>query len=100
MKTSLCQLLDDYLDHDLGPAENTNFVAHISECPSCQQAVSDHERLKNLLTEAVGVEPIPEDLVAKIEGGLQLRRRQRWVAASAALAATAAAIWLVSRHFP
>src|SRR5438874_1760968 len=101
MKTSLCQALDDYLDHDLAPAESVRFVAHLSECPSCRQAVAEHQRLENLLGETVArLETAPGNLVMQIEGGLRLARRRRWVAAAAALAATAATICLVARQFP
>jgi anti-sigma factor RsiW len=100
MKTSPCQSLDDYLDHDLEPAELARFVAHLSECPSCEQAVADHQRLENLLGEAVELDAVPENLVVRIESGLQLRRQRRWVAAAAALAATAATIWLIARNLP
>jgi anti-sigma factor RsiW len=100
MKTHLCQLLNDYLDHDLEPDEKAHFVAHLSECRNCRQAVANHRRLKNLLEEAVRLEPIPESLIPKIEARLGLRRWRRWIAGSAALAATAATIWLITHHFP
>jgi len=99
MKTSPCQLLDDYLDHDLEPAERTRFVAHLPECASCRQAVEEHERLKTLLAEAVDLERVPENLITQIEAGLRLwRRRRRWIAAAAALTAAAATILLVARN--
>jgi len=101
MKTSLCQSLDDYLDHDLTPAERVRFVAHLPECPSCSQAVADHQRLETLLGEAVArLEPTPQDLVVQIEARLRLARRRRWIAAAAALAASAAVIWLVVHNLP
>jgi anti-sigma factor RsiW len=100
MKASLCQSLDDYLDHDLVPAERARFVAHLSECPSCKQAVEENQQLENMLVEAIGLEPVPRNLVAQVKDRLRLRRRRRWVAAAAALAATAATVFLVVRNLP
>jgi hypothetical protein len=100
MKSSPCESLDDYLDHDLDPADSAHFVAHLPECPSCQHAVAEHQRLETLLGEAVGLEAVPENLVMQIETGLQPRRQRRWVAAAAGLAATAAAIFVVARNLP
>jgi hypothetical protein len=100
MKPSLCQLLQDYLDHDLVPAERARFVAHLPECPSCKQAVEENQRLENMLVEAIGLEPVPRNLVAQVKDRLRLRRRRRWVAAAAALAATAATAFLVVRNLP
>jgi hypothetical protein len=99
MKRPPCQLLDDYLDHDLEPGDHTRFVAHLSKCPSCQQAVADYNRLENILTEAIALEPIPENITARIEAGLQRQGLWRWGVASAMLAATAAAIWLIAHYF-
>ena len=98
MKISICQLLDDYLDHDLDPVERSQFIAHLSECSSCRQAIAEQERLESLLAEAnARLEPSPVGLVIQIEECLRQNRRRRWVVVAAAVAATAAAICLVCR---
>jgi len=96
-----CQLLEDYLDHDLTGTDLSRFIDHLLECTLCRQAVADHKRLQSLLTEASArLEPIPEKLVPRIESRVKSARRRRIAGTAAALAATAAALWLLTRYLP
>jgi len=47
-----CQLLDDYLDHDLTGDDLARFTAHLPGCAECRRAVGEHQRLTALLAEA------------------------------------------------
>jgi hypothetical protein len=96
-----CQFLDDYLDHDLAQAEVALFVAHLSECPKCREAVAEHHRLETLLANATSrLEPVPSHLVPRIESRVRMVRRRRWAGFSASLAASVAVAWLLSRYLP
>ena len=97
----MCQFLDDYLDHDLAQAEVALFVAHLSECPKCHEAVAEHHRLETLLADATSrLEPVPSHLVPRIESRVRMVRRRRWAGFGAGLAASVAVAWLIGRYLP
>lgn len=98
MNASPCQSLDDYLDHDLSGEDRSRFVAHLTNCADCRRAVEEHERLTALLVEATG--PVPVGLTERIERRLRMARWRRVTAVAAALAATAAGVWLLGRYLP
>jgi len=96
-----CQFLDDYLDHDLAQAEVALFVAHLSECPKCHEAVAEHHRLETLLADATSrLEPVPGHLVPRIKSRVRMVRRRRWAGFGAGLAASVAVAWLIGRYLP
>ncbi len=101
MLMSPCQLLDDYLAHDLIGDEHTRFVAHLPDCPECRRAVREQQRLDDLLMEATAeLEPVPAGLTGRIERRLRAARRRRVAAALTALVAAVAGLWLFGRPAP
>jgi anti-sigma factor RsiW len=98
MTPTPCQSLDDFLAHDLTGEALARFTAHLTDCPGCRRAVSEHERLDALLAEATA--PVPAGLSDRVERRLRTTRRRRVVALAAALAATVAAVWLLGRTVP
>jgi hypothetical protein len=101
MNISECQFLDDYLDHDLAQAEVALFVAHLSKCPNCRQAVAEQHRFETLLADATSrLEPVPSHLVPRIKSRVRMVRRRRWAGIGAGLAASVAVAWLISRYLP
>src|SRR5262245_4773789 len=96
-----CQSLDDYLAHDLTGDARVSFVAHLANCPECRRTVEEYERLSAVLAAATAqMEPVPVALTGQIERRLRNSRRRRLAGVAAALAATAAALWLFTRPVP
>src|SRR5689334_2034484 len=98
MEPTLCQSLDDYLAHDLTGDTLARFTAHLTDCPDCRRAVSEHGRLGALLVEATA--PVPAGLTERVERRLRVTRLRRVAVAAAALAAAVAVIWLFGRPTP
>jgi anti-sigma factor RsiW len=98
MIPSPCHSLDDFLAHDLLDDERARFTAHLRDCPECRAAVSDQQRLDALLVEAaVCRTPVPASLLERVRQRLRAAWRRRLAVAAAALAATVALVWLLSR---
>jgi predicted anti-sigma-YlaC factor YlaD len=85
MKTE-CQRFQDLLlgglDESLAPADQARLDAHLSECPTCLDAMRDHVVLRSLLREvgrpAVDPSPpLPEDLVARCTQAMKAARSGR-----------------------
>jgi hypothetical protein len=97
MTVTPCQLLDDYIGHDLIGDERERFEAHLPACLACQQVIREAKGLESLLSSAVvRLEPVPHDLISRTE--LRLRSvRRRFAAGLAALAASVVIVVLVSR---
>jgi Putative zinc-finger len=93
----LCQLLNDFLAHDLAGDERQRFVEHLAGCPACREAVAENQRLTGRLIEAVErMEPVPSALAGRVERRIRVVRRRRIAFAALALAASVAliAVWL------
>src|SRR5947208_10702566 len=101
MTPPVCPLLDDYLAGVLGDADRARFAAHLPDCPECGRAVSEHESLAALLSEAVArLDALPAGLSERVGRRVRAARRRRLAAATAALAAAVAGLWLFSRSAP
>jgi anti-sigma factor RsiW len=96
---SPCRALDDYLANDLTGDDRASFIAHLPNCPDCQTAIREQERLGRLLSDATAVqEPTPVLLVARIERRLRATRSRRVAAVAAGVALLiGGASWLLSR---
>jgi anti-sigma factor RsiW len=101
---SLCDMLDDYIAHDLAAPERVRFEAHLALCPACRQSTEAERYLDSLLAEA-GSGPIPGGLSERVRRRLLAARRRR-VAAGLALVAACAIVcvlagqWLTSHQLP
>jgi hypothetical protein len=101
MIPSVCSLLDDYLAHDLSGAELARFIAHLSDCPDCQQIVREHARLDSVLTAAIAsLQMVPTGLTDCVARRLRSSHRRRIAFVAAAAAAVVAMIWAISRIIP
>jgi len=101
MNASLCELLDDYVAHDLTGDERARFAAHLSDCAACRRAVDEQRRLDSLLVEATArLVSVPASLAERVERRLRIARSRRLAAGVALLAATAAAICIWLRNPP
>jgi anti-sigma factor RsiW len=99
MNVPPCHLLDDYLAHNLRGDDEARFLEHLSGCPTCRQAVQEHERLAALLVEASSqLEPLPAGLTERIALRLRAARRLRAVALVAAALVAMTAMWLITRE--
>jgi anti-sigma factor RsiW len=101
---NFCEMLDDYIAHDLAAPERARFEAHLALCPACRQNVEAERYLDSLLVEA-GSGPIPGGLSERVHRRLVAARRRRVAAGLAALAACAivcvlAGQWLTSHQLP
>jgi len=98
MKPTPCQLLDDYVAHDLTGDARARFEAHLPMCPECQRTLREERGLDALLTAALTqFERLPEGLNENVRRRLGEARRRRRVAAVAALAACIVVIIGVGR---
>jgi hypothetical protein len=59
------QLLCDYIDGTLQPENRNRFKAHVSECSSCAEVLTDAEWAADFLHHVPAIEP-PEELVTGI----------------------------------
>jgi anti-sigma factor RsiW len=105
MDTPACGHLDDYLADALTADERQTFVDHLAGCAACRQQVDEAECLHRLVAEAVVVgNPVPTDLVGRIERRLRARRRRvvAWAgsAAAAVLVAAGMTVWLTRPPAP
>jgi hypothetical protein len=101
MIPSVCSLLDDYLAHDLSGNELARFIAHLSDCPDCQQIVCDQARLDSVLNRAIASsQPVPTGLTARVARRLRASHRRRIAFVVAAAAAVVTMIWAISRIVP
>jgi hypothetical protein len=101
MNASNCEQLNAYLGKWLTDSEHAEFVAHLAVCPPCRHAVTEQERLDQLLVEATARrQPAPEGLIDRIEGQLRrvrYRRRLAWAAglSVAAMVVVSFAVWML-----
>jgi anti-sigma factor RsiW len=101
MSSETCSAVDDYLAGDLFGDERARFVAHLSECADCRRAVHEQERIDALLRDAVaGLESAPAGLTVRVRHALRVARRRRAAVALTALAASVAAVGILSRPTP
>ncbi len=105
MEPSCCRWLDDYLARDLADGERDRFIAHLTACPACRQAVDQAQQLDALLGEATErLEAVPADLADRVRVRLhraRLRRLAGMVATfAAAVALLAGTAWLLGRPSP
>lgn len=59
------ELLCDYIDQTLDPAQRQAFTAHVDTCPACAQLVADVTGATNFLERVSDVEP-PRELITRI----------------------------------
>jgi hypothetical protein len=98
MPSTLCQLLEDYMNHDLTPADCARFETHLRECAPCRQALGEERDLDALLSTALR-EPLPGGFEGNFQLRLRAAKRRRLIAAMVAVAASVALIVLVFRPF-
>jgi anti-sigma factor RsiW len=94
---NLCEMLDDYVAHDLVPPERARFEAHLALCPACRQSVEAERCLDSLLAEAA-TGPVPEGLSERVRWRLVAARRRR-VAAGLSLLAACASAFVLAGHW-
>ncbi|MFN3285300.1 MAG: zf-HC2 domain-containing protein [bacterium] len=96
-------LLSGYVDGALSAHEAAEVAAHLAECPSCRETVSDLLALRRLLAAAKPPDPDPELLSRLLRADLGARRPRlyvtRWLAVAAATALLTVASARVS-HLP
>ncbi len=98
MTATPCQLLDDYLAHDLTGEEHARFEAHLPNCVACRRIVWEEQALKNLLTTAVErLEPVPGEVISRTQRRLRSVRRRRFAAGITMIAASIVILVFVSR---
>jgi Putative zinc-finger len=98
MSVTPCQLLDDYIAHDLSADERTRFEAHLTGCRACQRVILEETELGILLTTAVEtLERVPHDLILRTAHRLRRVRHRRIAGGLAALAAAVVVLVFVSR---
>jgi anti-sigma factor RsiW len=99
MNPVLCQLLDDYLAHDLAKADCARFTAHLANCAACRQAVSEQDRFDRLLEQVVDhLNAVPERLVEATARRCKRQRRIRQALVATGL--VAASIFLALLLLP
>jgi hypothetical protein len=102
-----CKLARQLLDFarprraELEPAEWEDLEAHLAECPECGPLAQMERQMDRRLGQVMQAVLVPPDLHSRIVTRLEterksrLHKRQRWVAASLAAAATVlVAIWI------
>ena len=100
------EYLDLYLDNQLDPETHRRVAQHLSQCTSCDEALSQRQRVKGLLKKSVGNQSVPNDLQSKIQERIRksqtpnnvvpLRRvmsAPRWLLAAAAALVMVAGSW-------
>lgn len=96
-------LLSGYVDGALSAHEAAEVAAHLAECPSCRETVSDLRAVRRLLAAAKPPDPDPELLPRLLRADLGARRPRlqlgRWFAVAAATALLTVASARVS-HLP
>lgn len=56
----LVELVTDYLDNALGPADRARFEAHIAACPGCDIHLRQMQLTLELVGSTAGMETAPE----------------------------------------
>jgi anti-sigma factor RsiW len=98
MNPSPCQLLDDYVAHDLTGDDLARFEAHLPDCSQCHRAVREERQLDAMLSEAVTrLDPSPEGLSKRVERRLRVAQHRRVAAVVLASAASVVIMVLVGR---
>lgn len=96
-------LLSGYVDGALSAHEAAEVAAHLTECPSCRETVSDLRALRRLLAAVTPPDPDPELLARLLQVDPGTRRHRlnvpRWLAVAAATALLAVVSARVS-HLP
>jgi hypothetical protein len=87
MPYTLCQLLEDYVSHDLSAADCARFEAHLEECLSCRQSLGQEHRLEALLGAGLS-ESLPPGFGDRLDLRLRAAKRRRLRAGVAAVAAS------------
>jgi anti-sigma factor RsiW len=98
--THVDELLARYCEGDLSAADSREVARHLGECAACRAAESEVRRGVEL-ARALSFEPLPKDVVLRIERALEsapsARRVSPWLAAAGVLA-TAAVLLVTLRH--
>jgi predicted anti-sigma-YlaC factor YlaD len=107
------EMLSRYLDNEMSSDDRNSVAAHLAQCPACQVAYADQQRLWGLLGR---VEPVqPPDVIAAVEA--RLLEHRGWVSflpglrlrtvgyAAAAMVLVGLSVWAgiwagTSRHKP
>jgi hypothetical protein len=98
MNPSPCQLLVDYITHDLSGDDLARFEAHLSVCSQCQRAIREERRLDAMLLEASKrLHQSPEGLSERVERRLRVAQHRRIATSVLALAASIVLMTLVGR---
>jgi anti-sigma factor RsiW len=67
------EMLMDYLEGTLPPAERALIEAHVASCPRCVAFVESYRQTPRILREATAA-ALPEDLAASLRAFLASRR--------------------------
>jgi anti-sigma factor RsiW len=99
------QFVTAYVDGELVGEDRAAFEAHLGLCPSCRLLLDEEERTAAMLSEVQPRHEAPAALRQRVDALLARPRRRskpwRWLAAAAAVAATAVMGWaLLERRAP
>jgi anti-sigma factor (TIGR02949 family) len=84
-----CQNLDAYLDGGLSESDQKEFDLHLLTCPHCQREVHLQQRVDSLLANAAQLEPIPRELVDRVQQRIHsTSQRRRFATIGLTVAAT------------
>jgi predicted anti-sigma-YlaC factor YlaD len=70
-------LLDAYIEKALEPNERVLIEQHLAGCPDCRKRLAEHRRLM-ILAAHLPLEPIPANLVSKVQARLAQLKAIRW----------------------
>ena len=70
-------LLDAYIEQALEPNERVRIEQHLAGCPDCRKRLAEHRRLM-ILAAHLPLEPIPANLVSKVQARLAQLKAIRW----------------------
>ena len=77
MNQSPCELLDDYLNHDLAVSVQNAFQRHLASCPECREVVNELQAVTSFQATALEQEPVPNTLMLKVDRARRQRRRRQ-----------------------
>ncbi len=69
----IIQILIDYLEGDLSPAEKQHFEEHMDACPPCHAFLRTYEKSGELARAALQPSDLPDELQERVRGFLRHR---------------------------
>jgi anti-sigma factor RsiW len=70
----IIELLSDYLEGDMSPAQREAFEAHMSACPPCVVFLEDLKTTR-VLIEGLRCEEVPQEVQSRLRSFLERRRK-------------------------